>query len=99
MAKPACSVPRSTHSQPRVALPVSDLPPCLAAASRAALASSSSPADLDRARALGNAMVLFMAVPWALCAMLYTFLHWSYPRDRARCMRPEPDDDATAAAA
>lgn len=46
-------------------------------------------ADLPRARALGSAMVLFMVWPWLLCCLLYSGLHWTYPRDKARCLRPE----------
>ncbi|GLC33417.1 hypothetical protein PLESTM_000068900 [Pleodorina starrii] len=49
-------------------------------------------ADLPKARALGDAMLLFMAVPWTLCALFYTGLHWSYPRDRARALRPQVID-------
>jgi len=40
--------------------------------------------DLDKAEALGNALLLFTAVPWALCAVLYSGLHWTYPGDRRR---------------
>ncbi|KAG2486460.1 hypothetical protein HYH03_014907 [Edaphochlamys debaryana] len=47
------------------------------------------PPDLARARALGDAMLMFMVLPWTLCAMLYTGLHWTYPMDRARALRPQ----------
>ncbi|KXZ54483.1 hypothetical protein GPECTOR_4g548 [Gonium pectorale] len=47
------------------------------------------PPDLVKARALGDAMLLFMAVPWTLCALFYTGLHWTYPRDRARALTPQ----------
>ncbi|KAG2426257.1 hypothetical protein HXX76_013015 [Chlamydomonas incerta] len=45
--------------------------------------------DLLKARSLGDAMLLFMVVPWTLCALFYTGLHWTYPRDRARALRPQ----------
>jgi len=41
-------------------------------------------ADPSRADALASAMLLFTTVPWALCALVYTLLHWTYPRDRRR---------------
>ena len=37
-----------------------------------------------RARSLGDAMLLCMLVPWVLCLMIYTALHWTYPKDRMR---------------
>ncbi|CAE8595894.1 unnamed protein product [Polarella glacialis] len=43
--------------------------------------------DLEQAnntRALGLALVWATSGPWLLCLSLYTFLHWSYPKDRAR---------------
>ncbi|CAE8585645.1 unnamed protein product [Polarella glacialis] len=43
--------------------------------------------DLEQAnntRALGLALVWATSGPWLLCLILYTFLHWSYPKDRAR---------------
>ena len=48
------------------------------------------PKDVDmntkKALALGNALLVCMAVPWALCVIIYTGLHWTYPRDKARAM-------------
>ncbi|PNH07804.1 hypothetical protein TSOC_005693 [Tetrabaena socialis] len=44
---------------------------------------------IAQARALGDAMLLFMAVPWTLCALFYTGLHWFYPHDKARALRPQ----------
>lgn len=41
------------------------------------------------AGALGNAMLVCMLVPWALCLLIYTFLHWTYPRDKVAA-RPQP---------
>ncbi|KAG2424845.1 hypothetical protein HYH02_015108 [Chlamydomonas schloesseri] len=53
-------------------------------------ASPSADSDsLSKARSLGDAMLLFMVVPWTLCALFYTGLHWTYPRDRARALRPQ----------
>lgn len=40
--------------------------------------------DLKRAMALGDAIVICTALPWALCCLLYSGLHVTYPRDR-RC--------------
>jgi ribosomal protein L37AE/L43A len=36
--------------------------------------------DLQKARALGDALTLFSTVPWTLCALVYSFLHCTYPR-------------------
>ncbi|CAK0787030.1 hypothetical protein CVIRNUC_010246 [Coccomyxa viridis] len=48
------------------------------------------PEDVDmntkKALALGNALLVCMAVPWALCVIIYSGLHWTYPRDKARAM-------------
>lgn len=38
--------------------------------------------DLANARALGNALLCFLTVPWSCCLAVYTGLHWTYPRDR-----------------
>ncbi|KAL4425866.1 hypothetical protein ABPG75_009882 [Micractinium tetrahymenae] len=35
-----------------------------------------------RARALGSALLVFTAVPWSLCALFFSGLHFTYPRDR-----------------
>jgi hypothetical protein len=35
------------------------------------------------AEALGNAMLVCMLVPWVLCFLIYTLLHWTYPKDKA----------------
>lgn len=39
-------------------------------------------ADLAQAVPLGNALLLFLCVPWTLCALFYTGLHITYPRDK-----------------
>eukprot|EP00878_Enallax_costatus_P014703 GHUV01015379.1.p1 GENE.GHUV01015379.1~~GHUV01015379.1.p1 ORF type:complete len:228 (+),score=31.89 GHUV01015379.1:2608-3291(+) len=41
-------------------------------------------ADFTKARALGNALTLFSTVPWTLCCLVYTLLHWTYPKDKRR---------------
>jgi hypothetical protein len=35
---------------------------------------------------LGQALFYIAATPWTLCFMLYTLIHWTYPRD---CTRAE----------
>ena len=37
-----------------------------------------------KARSLGNALLIFTAVPWFLCAVFFSGLHWTYPRDREK---------------
>merc|ERR1712012_213999 len=37
--------------------------------------------------AAGNALVFTSSVPWVICGMLYTSLHWVYPRDMERIVR------------
>lgn len=36
-----------------------------------------------RARALSNALLIMTTVPWTLCCIFFSALHWSYPRDKA----------------
>jgi len=38
----------------------------------------------DNVTAAGNALVFTSSVPWLICGMLYTSLHWVYPRDMER---------------
>jgi predicted MFS family arabinose efflux permease len=40
--------------------------------------------DRGRADALASAMLLFTTVPWLLCALVYSLLHVTYPRDKRR---------------
>ena len=54
-------------------------------------AANQRPADLAGARALGDAILLFTTVPWALCALAYTGLHVTYPRDRRRAASAAAD--------
>jgi MFS family permease len=42
--------------------------------------------NLAKARSLGSALLIFSAVPWALCAVFFSGLHWTYPRDRERAV-------------
>ncbi len=42
--------------------------------------------NTKKALALGNALLVCMAVPWALCVIMYSGLHWTYPRDKRRAM-------------
>ncbi|EFN59499.1 hypothetical protein CHLNCDRAFT_138130 [Chlorella variabilis] len=45
--------------------------------------------DAQRAQALGDAIVICTAVPWALCCLLYSGLHVTYPRDRRLALRSQ----------
>jgi len=38
----------------------------------------------DNIDAAGKALVFTSSVPWVICGMLYTSLHWIYPRDMER---------------
>lgn len=42
----------------------------------------SRPLDHHKADALSSAMVVCMVIPWGLCLTIYSFLHWTYPKDR-----------------
>lgn len=35
------------------------------------------------ASALGSSLLSCMALPWALCLVFYSLLHWFYPKDKA----------------
>lgn len=48
--------------------------------------------DLAKARSLGSALLAFTAVPWTLCVLFFTPLHWTYRRDR------QQTEEAAAAA-
>mmetsp|Transcript_2954 Transcript_2954/g.8193 ORF Transcript_2954/g.8193 Transcript_2954/m.8193 type:complete len:537 (+) Transcript_2954:98-1708(+) len=37
--------------------------------------------NLASARALGTAMTVVVCLPWVICFLAYSILHWSYPRD------------------
>ncbi|CAL5229213.1 g12496 [Coccomyxa viridis] len=38
--------------------------------------------DLAQARALGSSLLVFLIVPWTLCLVFYSGLHFTYPRDK-----------------
>jgi len=40
--------------------------------------------ESENTEAAGNALVFTSSVPWVICGMLYTSLHWIYPRDMER---------------
>lgn len=54
--------------------------------------------DLAKAVPLGNALLVFLAVPWALCALFYTGLHFTYPRDKRRAAMEELQQGGGASA-
>jgi hypothetical protein len=35
------------------------------------------------ASALGSSLLCCMCVPWSLCLVFYSLLHWFYPKDKA----------------
>ncbi|KAL0030933.1 hypothetical protein WJX79_002316 [Trebouxia sp. C0005] len=43
--------------------------------------------DAAKARALGNALVTFLIVPWTFALIIYTGLHFTYPKDKKAAMR------------
>ena len=52
-------------------------------------------AALDaNAKALGNAMLVMMVVPWALCGLAYFGLYFTLARDRATALRMEAELEA-----
>lgn len=55
----------------------------------AAARSQSAERDLANASALGSALLFFCLVPWVGTLLVYTGLHWTYPRDRARIAKAE----------
>lgn len=38
--------------------------------------------DAENARAMGNAILVFMVVPWGIDLVLYSGLHWTYAKDK-----------------
>jgi predicted MFS family arabinose efflux permease len=63
-------------------------------------ATPSGDAALDRANAaaLGSALLAFCVVPWAICLVAYSALHWTYPRDwRRAAARDKGGDEAGGA--
>ena len=41
---------------------------------------------MAKARSLGSALLIFTAVPWLLCAIFFSGLHWTYPRDKRKAV-------------
>lgn len=39
------------------------------------------------ARALGDALLVMLALPWLVCLLAFTGMHWTYPRDCAAVHR------------
>ena len=37
--------------------------------------------SLEAATALGKAMAVSICIPWIVTFLVYTMMHWSYPRD------------------
>jgi len=50
----------------------------------AEVSADDSEANLRKAQSLGKALLLFTTVPWFLCTIFFSGLHWTYPRDRRR---------------
>lgn len=40
--------------------------------------------DVAKAKALGNALLVCLVVPWTICLVVYTGLHFTYPKDKQR---------------
>ena len=38
--------------------------------------------DIPNAHALGKALLAFLAVPWLFCFIVYSGIHFTYPKDR-----------------
>ncbi|KAL4859340.1 Zinc finger CCCH domain-containing protein 12 [Chlorella vulgaris] len=53
--------------------------------------------DMQRAEALGDAIVICTAVPWALCCLLFSGLHVTYARDRRLALRSQRTRSGQAA--
>jgi len=58
------------------------------------------PEDIRKmnANALGNGLTLVMCVPWTICGIFYTALHWTYEADYVALQKKQeqqlpPDDD------
>jgi len=49
--------------------------------------------DWDSAKALGKAMTATICIPWAICFLAYTLLHWTYPRDVRRMEQKMREQD------
>lgn len=65
-------------------LPARCLSPFCAHAQGTAETGGDARGNLDKARSLGSAMLVITALPWALCALFFSGLHWTYPKDKRR---------------
>ncbi|EFN58437.1 hypothetical protein CHLNCDRAFT_140406 [Chlorella variabilis] len=54
---------------------------------RGALGDSSSGADGKNVAALSSALLVCMVVPWVLCLLFFTALHWTFKEDRRKSVR------------
>jgi len=50
----------------------------------------------ENQKALGKALTLTVALPWLICLVFYTGLHWSYPRDLRRVQKLAQDEATKA---
>ena len=51
--------------------------------------------DLQNAHASGQALLVFMVVPWCVDLVLYTALHWTYATDVQRAVLLSQNDNNT----
>ena len=49
-----------------------------------------------KSESLSSALLVFTTVPWALCAVFYSGLHLTYPRDRRRAAQQAAAVEAAA---
>jgi len=54
--------------------------------------------DEENTAAAGSALVFTSSVPWVICGMLYTSLHWIYPRDMERIFAERKAENERSAA-
>lgn len=50
--------------------------------------------DTRNAKALGNALLTFLLIPWTLCLIIYTGLYYTYPRDRRLALEINREEEA-----
>lgn len=53
-------------------------------------------ADVESRRALGKALTLTCFTPWLICWVVYSLLHWSYPKDLKRVKNEKLKDKKEA---
>eukprot|EP00434_Breviolum_minutum_P030224 symbB.v1.2.026732.t1/scaffold2694.1/size91562/8 len=49
-------------------------------------------ADVDSRRALGKALTLTCFTPWLICLVVFSLLHFTYPRDLKRVKKEKLQD-------